>query len=193
MITRLTSWFLAGLLVLVLSHADTQAQQETWEQHIRAGLAAQQQGNYGEAVKQIKAALEAAKAFGPDNPRLATTLNNLAVLYDEQGRYAEAEPLYKRALAIVEKALGPEHPNIATNLNNLVSLYLFQGKYAEAEPLVKRSLAITEKALGPEHPDVATGLENYAALLRKIGRTAEADSLDARAKAIRAKPAGQSR
>jgi tetratricopeptide (TPR) repeat protein len=34
-------------------------------------------------------------------------LNDLASLYQNQGRYTEAEPLYKRALAISEKALGP--------------------------------------------------------------------------------------
>ena len=32
-----------------------------------------------------------------------------------QGRYADAEPLYKRALAIDEKALGPDHPDVATS------------------------------------------------------------------------------
>ncbi len=45
--------------------------------------------------------------------------NNLGELYRLQGRYAEAEPLYKRALAIKEKVLGPEHPEVATSLNNL--------------------------------------------------------------------------
>ena len=44
---------------------------------------------------------------------LATSLNSLAVLYDEQGRYADAEPLYKRSLAINEKALGPEGPSMS--------------------------------------------------------------------------------
>ena len=44
----------------------------------------------------------------------ATGLNNLVMLYHAQGKYAEAEPLYRRALAIWEKALGPEHPNVAT-------------------------------------------------------------------------------
>ena len=41
------------------------------------------------------------------------SLNNLAS--STQGRYAEAEPLYKRALAIQEKALGPDHPDVATS------------------------------------------------------------------------------
>jgi hypothetical protein len=35
------------------------------------------------------------------------------------GRDAEAEPLFKRALAIYEKAAGPENPAVATLLNNL--------------------------------------------------------------------------
>ena len=95
---------------------------------------------------------------------LRQSLNNLAELYQAQGRYADAEPLYKRSLAIREKALGPDHPDVATSLNNLAVLYQDQGRYADAEPLYKRSLAIQEKALGPDHPAVATSLNNLAAL-----------------------------
>jgi tetratricopeptide (TPR) repeat protein len=77
---------------------------------------------------------------------VAASLNNLAQLYQAQGRYADAEPHYKRALAIYEKALGPDHPNLAASLNNLAELYRAQGRYADAEPLYKRALAIKEKA-----------------------------------------------
>ena len=92
------------------------------------------------------------KALGPEHPEVGTRLNNLAMLYRAQRRYAEAEPLQKRALAISEKALGPEHPAVGTSLNNLALLYKAQGRYAEAEPLQKRALAIREKALGIDHP-----------------------------------------
>ena len=51
------------------------------------------------------------------------SLNNLAALYNDQGRYADAEPLFKRALAIQEKVLGPDHPDVAVSLNNLANLY----------------------------------------------------------------------
>jgi hypothetical protein len=44
-------------------------------------------------------------------------------LYQAQGRYADAEPLYKRFLATKEKALGPDHSSTATSLNNLAWLY----------------------------------------------------------------------
>ena len=76
-----------------------------WESYITAAQQAYQQADYAEAEKQLEAALKEAEAFGPDDVRLATSLNNLALLYKAQGRYAEAEPLYKRALAINEKAI----------------------------------------------------------------------------------------
>ncbi len=57
---------------------------------------------------------------------------SIASLYYDQGKYAEAEPLNQRALAIWEKALGPEHPDVARSLNNLAMVYTDQGKYEEA-------------------------------------------------------------
>ena len=63
------------------------------------------------------------KALGPDHPDVANSLNNLAVLYRDLGRYEAAEPLFKRALAIDEKALGPDHPDVAVSLNHLAGLY----------------------------------------------------------------------
>ncbi len=130
------------------------------------------------------------KALGPEHPDVATSLNNLAVLYKTQGKYAEAEPLYKRALAIKERALGPEHPDVATTLNNLAELYYLRGKYAEAKPLFKRALAIKEKALGAEHPHVATTLNDLALLYHRQGEYAEAEPLHKRALAIREKALG---
>ncbi len=153
MTTRKTKWLLVGLVCLALWPAHASAQGGQW--NTAAGIEAYQRGDYAEAEKQFRAALNEAEGFGPQDPRLARSLNNLAELYRVQGRYAEAEPLHKRALAIREKALGPEHPDVAQSLNNLALLYPAQGKYAEAEPLHKRALAIWEKALGPEHPNVA--------------------------------------
>ena len=161
----------------------------SWENYVIAGGKAHDKGNYPEAEKHIAAAVKEAEGFGPQDPRLAASLLGLGELYLHQRRYAEAESLLKRGLAIREKALGPEHPDVAGSLNNLAALYDDQGKYAEAEPLVKRVLAIYEKALGPEHPDMAASLENYAALLRETGRSDEAAKMEARAEAIRAKHA----
>ncbi len=83
---------------------------------------------------------------------MAGSLNNLANLYREMGRYAEAEPLFRRSLEINEKQLGADHPNVAQSLNNLAALYREMGRYAEAEPLYRRSLEIKEKKLGATTP-----------------------------------------
>jgi len=121
---------------------------------------------------------------------VATSLHNLALVYDNQGKYAEAEPLYKRALVIAEKALGPEHPHVAQSLNNLGGLFATQGKYAEAEPLFKRARAINEKALGPEHPSVARNLNGLASLYQAQGKYNEAAPLYKRALVIYEKALG---
>ena len=94
-----------------------------------------------------------------------------------QGRYSDAEPLYKRSLSIREKALGPDHPDVGTTLNNLAGLYRAQGRYSDAEPLYKRCITIVEKALGPDHPSVGTTLNNLAALYRAQGRYSDAEPL----------------
>ncbi len=133
------------------------------------------EGSYQEAIPFAEEAQRLSeREFDPNDPTTATTLNNLALLYDDQGRYAEAEPLYKSALTINEKALDPDHPDVALDLNNLAGLYVDQGHYAEAEPLHKRALAINDKALGPDHPNVATSLGNLAWLYDKQGRLPEA-------------------
>ena len=145
-------------------------ERKLWDQHYAAGTQARLQGRYAESEKSWIAALEQANTFGDDHLLLATSLNNLAELYRTQGKYEEAEPLYKRSLTIREKSLGPEASGVAGSLNNLALLYHTQGKYEQAEPLFQRSLTIWEKALGPTHPNVATSLNNLAALYRNPGQ-----------------------
>ena len=94
------SLLLSFLAVLWLWPAAALAQVEPWQNHMDTGVKAYQQGNYPEAEKQFTAAVKEAEGFEPQDPRLATSLNNLALLYRTQGRYAEAEPLQRRALVI---------------------------------------------------------------------------------------------
>jgi tetratricopeptide (TPR) repeat protein len=63
--------------------------------------------------------------------------NNLGLLYADQGRLADAEAMYKRALAGYEKALGPDHTSTLATVNNLGNLYAGQGKLADAEAIYK--------------------------------------------------------
>jgi tetratricopeptide (TPR) repeat protein len=51
------------------------------------------------------------RLLGENHPDVSSSLNGLAKLYNSQGKYEEAEPLYLQALAIAEQALGENHPN----------------------------------------------------------------------------------
>jgi tetratricopeptide (TPR) repeat protein len=73
---------------------------------------------------------------------VATSLNNLALVYQAQGRYADAEPLYERALAIKEEALGPDHPEVAVTCENMAELYRQIGKEGKAEKSEERARKI---------------------------------------------------
>jgi len=155
------------------------------------GSALLEAGDLQGAGPHFKRALELSeKSLGAEHPDVATDLNNLAGLYDAQGRYGEAEPLYQRALRIWEKTLGTEHPDVAMVLDNLAGLYDAQSRYREAEPLHQRSLRIREKVLGAEHPDTATSLSNLAGLYESQGRYSEAEPLYQRSLKIREKVFG---
>jgi tetratricopeptide (TPR) repeat protein len=94
-----------------------------------------------------------------------------------RGAYAEAEPLYRRALAIQERVLGPDHPMTAETVNSIGALYFDLGEYERAEPLFRRHLEIFEKALGPSGNRTAIALGNLGDCLLMQGRYQEADEL----------------
>ncbi|CAM9968286.1 unnamed protein product, partial [Hapterophycus canaliculatus] len=94
--------------------------------------------------------------------------NDPATLSTEfQGKFEEAEPLYKRLLVVDENIYGPDHPEVASDLNNLAGSLESQGKYAEADRLYLRAIKIGEETLVPDHPGLATWLNNRARLLAK--------------------------
>ena len=128
------------LLLLATSHVFALGAGTEWDALNQEFIELYETAQYDRAAIVAKKALEVAeKNVGPYHPDVATSLNNLGLLYDTQGQYAQAEPLYKRALAIREKELGPDHPDVATSLNNLAALYRTEGQYVQAEPLYKVS------------------------------------------------------
>ena len=73
-------------------------------------------------------------------------VNNLGVLYEKQGKIAEAEAMYLRALAGCEKTWGSDHTSTLETVNILGILYSDQGKMAEAEAMYLRALVGCERA-----------------------------------------------
>lgn len=151
----------------------------------KMGIYLRVRAQYSESESLLKMSLNIQeRIYGSKHSETATTLNNLATLYQDQRRYAEAEMLFEQALMIHEQVLDPTHPTIKASLNNLAILYENQDRYAEAEMLFERALAICEQTLGSSHPDTARSLNNLGTLYRSQGRYAEGEMLFERALAI---------
>lgn len=83
---------------------------------------------------------------GNDAPvALATAKNNLALMYDKQGRYDEAEPMFIQALSIVENALGDLHSYVIIFLKNMAVLYHKMGDEDKAREYYLRAEARQKK------------------------------------------------
>ena len=145
-------------------------------------------GRLPQALSLGEALLEVAKDAEPGRRSLA--LNEHALTLSAQGRFEEAEPLYREALEITCETLGERHPENATRLNNLASLLKDTGRFEEAEPLYREALEITCETLGERHPENATRLNNLASLLKDTGRFEEAEPLYREALEIRRETLG---
>lgn len=198
---RKFGWLLIAVLCLSFRAPDVSGQvtnDTLWKKHLAAARKAYQQASftftaminestayqqarYVKAEKLFLTALNEAEKF---NPRVATSLTGLADLYSAHGKYRKAEPLYQKALAIMEKLLGSEHPRLAMRLDNLAQAYYEQAKYNEAEPLYQRALTIREKTLTPEHTHIAKSLENLAQVYCAQSEHNDAEPLYRRALAI---------
>ena len=140
-----------------------------------------EQGRYADAESNTgRRSPSRSRKSAPADPGLAPMLTNLGTLSFYQGHYAEAQSLYRRALAIEEK----RGSNPASTMNNLAVLYRAQARYSEAERLYMRALTIREKALGPQHPEIAKILTNLADLYTRQRQFSKAESMLRRALSI---------
>jgi tetratricopeptide (TPR) repeat protein len=86
------------------------------------------------------------------------------------GRHDEAEPLFRRAIAIREKANGPHDPALAAHLNNLAEVCRGLARYDEAEAVYQRAISIRERTRLAGHPEMTSLVNNLAALRTDQGR-----------------------
>ncbi|MBC7999851.1 MAG: tetratricopeptide repeat protein [Leptolyngbya sp.] len=137
------------------------------------------------ALSDLKQTLDAReKAQGSQSIYVAQSLNNLAEWYRLHNQGVDAEPLYRRSLALCEKLSGKENPYTCTVASNLGMLFLQEKKYALAEPLLLQSLQGREKTLGKQHSDYASSLRDLVQLYRVTNRTELASEYQDRADKI---------
>jgi hypothetical protein len=83
-----------------------------------------------------------AETVGVEHSDVVGRIQHVANRYAEQGKYAEAERLYQRALAVREELVGPGHPEVATTLDGYAALLRKLDRATDAEALEARAAAI---------------------------------------------------
>lgn len=107
-----------------------------------------------------------------EEARLASevrTRNNLAQALTLQGKLAEAESSYQRAIEVSEAVVGPDDPNLGNILGNLANFYIVeQDDCAAAEPLFRRALAIFEAAGSEWNTELAATAERLGTVVARL-------------------------
>lgn len=113
--------------------------------------------------------LEAERTLPPEAPELGALCLRLADLFENYERYADSEPLFKRALIIMSKNSGRDE-SITEILDRLAWVHVKQQKYALAEQIYRKSLEMRTAMFGEESQEVAGSYYNLARLQTMRGR-----------------------
>ncbi len=153
---------------------------------------AQQQGRFAVAESLYRATLAVREGSSSrtKSADLLLPLSGLGGMLVTRGRFAEAESLLTRAIALHAASKAPEDAEYARLQRHLASAYLAQGRFAEAEPAYLRALATYERTVGKEHPDVGRTLSNLGVVYYGLKRYDDAERQYLRAEANLSKTLG---
>jgi len=141
------------------------------------GLLTLSLGQVRDADSLLELALDLRRGLhGEDHPDVAVSIQHLGRVRRVQGRYAEAEALYRQALATFARTGGREQAVYADALSDLAFLLPYLSRVAEAESVYRETLAIRRRVLPPDDPAVPEAVMRVAATLRSMGNFAAAES-----------------
>lgn len=118
-------------------------------------------------------------------------MNQLALLYAEQAKYAAAEALLTAALNAKRRAKTVADQDTLSIMNSLALLMTRgRGDHARAARLFAEVLDGDRRVLGPEHFETLMALNNLAAQYVNLGKFSEAEALYRQAIAVKQKVLG---
>lgn len=131
-------------------------------------------GRIDQAVEKLTAAiaiLETQKGKTSLTRNKVGFQSNLALLYQQTGKFTEAEAIYLK----LEKALGSKDPFYAGVLNNLALLYIQMNQLDKVEGYLQRSATVYKERFGAQNPNYAKVLNDLGNFYRAQARYAEAE------------------
>jgi tetratricopeptide (TPR) repeat protein len=138
--------------------ARAQTADEQWKGLVMQGLYAASGNNFVKAEAIFQRAVHEAERFGAEDARVGTTLNSLGLIYRAEKKYADAESVYRRALAILEKAYGAESIDVANINFNIGTVMFDQSHQPVALPYVQKAMVSYSTLLGGNSLKTAAAL-----------------------------------
>lgn len=133
------------LLLLLLTHGNTWAARDDFNQTLEQAYAAQESGQYERAIELLLPMLKSVPQDSTDV--LSNVLSTLANDYYRLGQFDKALEYGQRNLDIDEKSGNEEQ--LSSSLNNLAAICSTIGRYEQAEEYLQRCIEIEER-LGHE-------------------------------------------
>jgi tetratricopeptide (TPR) repeat protein len=138
--------------------AQAQEADDVWKDLVTEGQHAAGNNDYAKAEQTFLKAVHEAERFAPDDWRVGATLESLGQVYAAEKKFADAESVYRRALAIVGKTSGDNSVE-AANLNfDSAGLMLAAGRLSDALIYARKALASFETELGGTSTKAAAAL-----------------------------------
>jgi tetratricopeptide (TPR) repeat protein len=98
-------------------------------------------------------------------------VNNLAMLYQAQGKYDQAGNMFERVLAMRRATLGNNHADTLLSINSFGVLQVARGNYSSAELLFQECLDIGKILYSEEeHPEIIEFINNLANVHQAQGK-----------------------
>lgn len=136
---------------------------QSWMEKIGAASRAKKAHDFVSAEKFYLAALKEAEESGPDDPKIALTLRDIADLYMMKGDLDKAEQMFLRQLKIADGIGSNRSPsfdreNKSHALCALAQIASEHGRPSRVEELLRKALPLQEEEFGPYSSKVAETL-----------------------------------
>ena len=140
------------------------------------GVAYRNLALFDRAVPLIEQSLELRRQLGLDeHVEIASSLYNLGVSYQFQGKMKEAEPRLRESLSMRRKLLG-EHPLVVKSLVSIGTLLREKGDLENSKQTLQEALALQRRLSPPDEVQEAVVLESLASVLYRHGDYSEAET-----------------
>jgi len=108
------------------------------------------------------------KVLGEEHSGTLSSMGELGIALMQQGKFVEAEELFRKTLELQGKTLGKKHKDTLASMNNLAWGLEYQGKNAQAEEMYRETLVLMEKVLGLDDKGTLVFRRNLERVIAKI-------------------------